>query len=88
MPFHSRQKECQVRPQVTTNLSYTVETKSQGVHITETLKWNTHVQSLANTLSKVSLMIKSLKEIVIPFTIRNIYFFRAWGGVVVKALRY
>ena len=43
------------------NLSYTAETKFLGVHFTETLKWNTHVQSLANTWSKVSLMISLLK---------------------------
>jgi len=32
----------------------------------ETLKWNSHVQSLASKLGKVSFMIKSLKEILSP----------------------
>ena len=55
-----------------------------------TLKWNTHIQILANKLSKVSFMIKSLKGILSPYMIRNIYFtkFQAllrfgilfWGG--------
>jgi len=40
----------------------------------EKLKWNTHVQSLANKLSKVSFYFKSIKEIMIPFIIHNIYF--------------
>jgi hypothetical protein len=54
------------------NLDYTAETKFLGIHTTETLKWNFHVQSLANKLSKVSFMIKSLKEILSPNMIRNI----------------
>jgi len=54
-------------------LDYTAETKFLGIHITETLKWNSHVQSLTSKLSKVSFMIKSLKEILSPNMIRNIY---------------
>ena len=38
------------------------------------LKWNSHIQVLANNLSKVSFMIKSSKEILSPYMIRNIYF--------------
>jgi len=53
---------------------YTTKTKFLGIHIMETLKWNSHVQSLASKLSKVSFMIKSLKEILSPNVIRNIYF--------------
>jgi hypothetical protein len=77
MSFHSRQTNFLVKPQVTfnkMNLDYTAETKFLGIHITETLKWNSHVQSLASKLSKVSFMIKSLKEILSPNMIRNIYF--------------
>ena len=51
------------RPQLTfnkMNLIYTAETKYLGVYITELLKWSTHVQLLADKLSKVSFMIKSL----------------------------
>jgi len=54
---------CPVRLQVTCNkmnLIYTAETKYLGVYIKETLKWSTYVQSLADELSKISFMIKSL----------------------------
>jgi hypothetical protein len=77
MLFHTRWKKCPVRPQVTLkkmNLIYTAETKLLGVYIMETLKWNTHVQSLANKLNKVSFMIKLLKEIMSPCMKHNIYF--------------
>jgi hypothetical protein len=66
MSFHNRQTSLLVKPQVTfnkMNLDYAAETKFLGIHITGTLKWNSHVQSLASKLSKVSFMIKSLKEI-------------------------
>ena len=66
-----------VKPQVTfnkMNLDYINETKFLGIHIRETLKCNSHVQSLASKLSKVSFMTKSLKEILSPNMIRNIYF--------------
>jgi hypothetical protein len=77
MSFHDRQMNYLTKPQVTfnkMNLDYTAETKFLGMHITETLKWNSHVQSLASKLSKISFMIKSLKEILSPNMIRNIYF--------------
>jgi hypothetical protein len=73
------------------NLVYSAETKFLGIYITETLKWNSHVQSLATKLSKVSYMIKSLKEILSQHMIRNIYFTKFqlllrfgilfWGGM-------
>jgi hypothetical protein len=69
MSFHNRQTNSVVQPQVTfkkTNLDYTAETKLLGIHITETLKWSSHVQLLASKLSKVFFMIKSLKEILSP----------------------
>ena len=46
--------------------------KFLGIHITETLKWNAHVQSLASKLSTVSFMIKSLKEILSTNIIQNL----------------
>jgi hypothetical protein len=55
------------------NLEYTAETKFLGIHITGTLKWNSHVQSSANRLNKVSFMIKSSKGILSPYMIRNVY---------------
>jgi len=56
------------------NLGYTAATKFLGIHINETLKWNSNVQSLANKLSNVSFMIKPLKGVLSPNMIRNIYF--------------
>jgi hypothetical protein len=56
MSFHNRQSKFPIKPQVSfnkLNLEYTAETKFLGVHITEILNWNSHVQSLANKLSKV-----------------------------------
>jgi hypothetical protein len=94
MSLHNRQIKFPVKPQVTfnrMNLVYTAEMKFLGIYITETLKWNSHVQSLATKLSKVSCMIKSLKEILSQYMIQNIYFtkfqlllqFRVlfWGGM-------
>jgi hypothetical protein len=72
MSFHNRQSKFPIKPQVSfnkLNLEYTDETKFLGIHITETLKWNSNVQSLSNKLSKVSFMIKSSKGILSPFMI-------------------
>jgi hypothetical protein len=67
MSYYNRQIKFLAKPQVTfnkMNLVYTAEMKFLGIYITETLKWNSHVQSLATKLSKVSYMRKSLKEIL------------------------
>ena len=77
MSFQYRPKRFSVRPTVILNnlkLNYTPETKFLGVYITETPKWSTRIQSLANSLCKVAFMIKSLKNIMSPYMIRNIYF--------------
>jgi hypothetical protein len=67
MSFHNRQSKFLIKSQVSfnkLNLEYTAEIKFLGIHITGTLKCNSHVQSLANKLSKVSFMIKSSKGIL------------------------
>jgi len=67
MSFHNRQSKLLVKPQVSfnkLNLEYITERKFLNIYIMETLKWNSHVQSLANKLSKVSFKIKSSKEIL------------------------
>jgi len=77
MSFHNRQSKFAIKPQVSfnkLNLEYTAETKFLGIHITETLKWNYHVQSLTNKLSKVAFMIESSEGILSPCMIQNIYF--------------
>jgi hypothetical protein len=66
------------------NIIYTAETKFLGVYITETFKVaHPYVQSLANKLSKVPFMIKSLKKIMSTFVLCNIYFsssdFTVWN---------
>jgi hypothetical protein len=94
MSFHNRQVKDPIRPQVTLNditLDYVVDLKFLGIHITETLNWNIHLQTLAHTLSKIAFMIKSLNEILSPHMMRHIYFtkFQAtlrsgilfWGGI-------
>jgi hypothetical protein len=57
MSFHNKQTENLVQPKViinNMNRNYTTETKFLGIHITETLKWNSHVKALASKLSKIS----------------------------------
>jgi hypothetical protein len=77
MLFHKRQIHFLVKPLVTfnkMNVDYTAEIKFLGIQIMDTLKWHSHVQLLAGKLSKVAFMIKSLKEVLSPNLIRNIYF--------------
>lgn len=101
MSFHCRQKKkCPVKPQISfnkRNLIYTAETKFLGVCIKETLKWNTHVQSLANKLSEVCFMIMSPKEIMSPHMLCNIYFSKfqslfqfgiLFGGRIIQLKKY
>jgi hypothetical protein len=91
--FHNRQSKFLEKPQVSFNnvkLNYTAEIKFLSIYITETLKWNSHVQSLTAKLSKISFMIKSSKGTLSPYMFRNICFskFQAflkfgtlfWGG--------
>jgi hypothetical protein len=56
MSFHNRQSKFLEKPQVSFNkikLNYTAEMKFLSLYISETLKWNSRVQSLASKLSKV-----------------------------------
>ena len=91
MSFHNRQTSFLVKPQVTfnkVNLDYTNEISRYPYN--GDVRWNSHVQSLVSKLSKVSFMIKSLKEILSPNMIHNIYFTKFqsllqvgilfWGG--------
>jgi hypothetical protein len=81
------------------NLNYTNETKFLGIHITETLKWNSHVKALASKLSKISFMIKSLRKVLSTNMIWNTYFTKfysllrfgilfwgEWGGELYKRI--
>jgi hypothetical protein len=91
--FHNGQPHFLAKPLVTFNnsaVAYTSETKFLGIRITDSLKWHSHIQLLANKLSKVTFMIKSLKEVLSSNFIWNIYFTKfhsllrfgilCWGG--------
>ena len=75
--FHNGQTHVLTKPLVTfnnMNVDYTAEIKFLGIQITDTLKWHSHIQLLAGKLCKVAFMIKSLKEVLSPNLIQNIYF--------------
>jgi len=77
MLFHNRQTHVLVKPLVTfnnMNVDNTAEIKFLDILITDKLKWHSHVQLLAGTLCKVAFMVKSLKEVLSPNLIQNIYF--------------
>jgi hypothetical protein len=77
MLFLNRQTHVLVKPLVTfnnMNVDYTAEIKFLGIQIMDTLKWHSHVQLLADKLCKVAFVINSLKEVLSPNLIRNIYF--------------
>jgi uncharacterized protein YqgQ len=93
MSFRNGQTHFLAKPLVTFNsrtVAYTSETTFLGIQITDSLKWYSHIQLLANKLSKVTFMIKSLKEILSSNCIQNIYFTKflsllrfgilCWGG--------
>ena len=52
----------------------------------DTLKWHSHLQLLAHQLYKVDFMITSLKEVLSPNLIQNIYFTKfhslLWFGIL------
>jgi hypothetical protein len=65
MLFHNKHSKIPVKPKITLNkinLVYTAETKFLGIYTTGTLRWNSHVQSLATKLGTVSYMIKVLER--------------------------
>jgi hypothetical protein len=68
------------------NVDYIAEIKFLGIQITHTLKWHPHIQLQAGKLCKVAFMIKSLKEVLSPNLIRNIYFTKfhslLWLGIL------
>ena len=48
--------------------------KFLGIMIMENLKWQSHINSLRNILSKVYYMIRALKHTVNPYILWNIYY--------------
>ena len=77
MSFHNGQPHSLVKPSVAFNnitVVYISETRFLRIQIRDSLKWHSHIQLLANKLSKVTFMIKSLRDILSLNFIQNIYF--------------
>jgi len=93
MSFHTVQNKKPVLPHVIfegRDIEYNNETKFLGIHINENMKWNSHIKYLSSKLNTSYYMISSLKNVMIPYVLRTIYFacFHAhlrygvtlWGG--------
>jgi hypothetical protein len=66
-----------LRPQIiiqNIDITYQSELKFLGICITENLKWGAHALLLRSKLCKVVYVMKTLKETISPYVIRNIYF--------------
>jgi hypothetical protein len=71
-------------------ITYTSRFRFLGINITNNLKWSSHIQALCLKLNKVCYVIKSLKDVVSFYTLKNIYFAKFqslvsydlifWGG--------
>jgi hypothetical protein len=64
--FHTRQKRAPLKPQIkfdNLDISYKLETKFLGIHISKSMKWDAHAQSLSSKLSNICYMIRSLKDV-------------------------
>jgi hypothetical protein len=90
MSFQSVQMRVPIRPQIRINkveITYKPELKFLGIYITENLKWGTHARLLRVKLSKVIYIIRTLKETLSSYMIRNIYFSNfesclLWYGII------
>jgi hypothetical protein len=77
MSFHLKQLRVPLRPKIVfknTEIAYQSELRFLGIHMTENLKWCAHARFLKAKLCKVVYMVKTLKETMSPYMIRNIYF--------------
>jgi len=76
MSYHTKQSRFLMRPKVTytnTDIAYKPVTKFLVIHITENLKWTTHICISRPQLSKVCYVIKSFEGIMRFGMIRNFY---------------
>ena len=67
MSYHTKQSRFMMRPKTTyrnIDIAYKPDTKFLGIHITENLKWTTHICILRLQLSKVCYIIKSVQGIM------------------------
>jgi len=73
--FHFKQIRLPSRPHVifkNIGIIYKSKLRFLGIFITENIQWEAQVQSLSSKVSKISYIIKSLKEIMSPYTIWSI----------------
>jgi molybdate-binding protein len=67
MSYHKMQSTFPMRPKITyknTDIAYKSDTKFLGIHITENLKWTTHICILRLQLSKICYIIKLVQRIL------------------------
>ena len=77
MSFHTVQNKKPMLPHVIFEgraIAYNNETKFLGIYIHENMKWNSHIKYLSSKLSTSYYMISSLKNVMIPYVLRTIYF--------------
>ena len=75
--FHHYQNHQPIKPSIKLQnkiIGYKTELKFLGLNVTETLTWQTQIQSLSTSLCKSYYMIKSLKNITSTRMIWNVYF--------------
>jgi hypothetical protein len=76
MSYHTKQSKFPMRPKITyrnTDIAYKSDTKFLGIHITENLKWTTHIRLLRLQLSYVCYIIKLVQAIMGLGMIRSLY---------------
>ena len=74
--YHTKQSKFPMRPKITyrnTDVAYKSDKKFIGIHITENLKWPTHICILKLQLSKVCYIIKLVQGIMGLCMIRSFY---------------
>ena len=74
--YHTEQSRFLMRPKITNrnrDIAYKSDTKFLGIHITEILKWTTHIRILRLQQSKVCYIFKSVQRIMGLGRIRSFY---------------
>jgi hypothetical protein len=76
MSYHTMQNKFSMRPKITYNskeIVYNLNTKFLGIHIEETLKWTTYLNTFRKQLCKVCYIIKSVEGMMGLSVIRSLY---------------
>ena len=77
MSFHAWQNKNNPTPKILFQdmlIKYTYETRFLGIHLTEDVKWDVHVNHVCDTLNKSFYLIHSLKNVLGINALRGIYF--------------